>query len=1409
VITLEEFANLIGKKSTEKASSTIPKEVQKIFDYQSPWFSQLPSPTQNYFKHCDEGVQAFQSGRDNNEYKLKDAKKFNLVCKQLESEHYNLSVEMERLKLKALDLANLFPLDPAQAQQFILKMEAGTVNPINFESLVTVFIKGDLQQYRKLNPNMSMEDAKELDQHLQTFIDLVPEWQYRQRLIASMQSVNRTKSHPIENQEALKNFVKSFEADRKFPHEAKRLMKVMEYQTSAYYRGGQVEKLGKLGFPGLKTSPTADVDNISVVDRTTVGGGKTSRLLPSMLKHYGEEGKLALAIMPEAQLASAGKELEYIMKKVYQIPTLETDFTLQKSTPENLESIAKELEKAILNGYPVLTSGKSLKVLRNLYIENKLLLISKSTINDLPRKVQALETIMTMIKSSTPIIDEVHKVFDPKVETNHPSGMAASLPQEYGVITLNLYEILLENEIQGLMHFNFFNQAPIKGAAPFSQERFKSKIAPILIQKMLKRLENTEQIDPELNILSNFYRVNKDRKEDIENYLLNKCSDEVVAWVEQQFEVRDQLALIRGQVSELLPSILSKKFGERYGFVNEIDILPTPFSSGEPNFGSQFSLPFATYDYLLQALTHEGLRKSLFEKIVLDLQKERLKNLTELAAKGRIPALGERIETEADDEFKRLFKTESWNLDTPDIAKKLFDESTSHPDTFRHLVKTYALQQVKVFPMNLKATSQHLGNMVKIWFGLSGTPNNYPTYPGDFIEPQDKAVIGRMLTLMAEQTFNKTHILKARNPKELLNDERFLRCDAFMDAGGLFAGENLELIGDTWSAKTGKAIVLVDRQEGILIKQADFDKALPLRASTISPHQRVALMGQADITGTDISYKANAIGMVSISASSTLTSVEQAAGRMRGIESGQTVEFLVLEDDAILIRESLGLPPSHELTSEDILRNLMINESEKQMEDSEIALHHKLQGVIDNFAFNWLQANSIKELENKPEVVEFLTAIFSPMVVVSPFELFGRNKTPLSKEIAFTREINSLIGPNSTFVTKATPVFGEQMESIVNSLKLSMETILSQHLKYINETVTFSPSTEMEQQQELNQHVHIEQNQQQHVETELYQEKVEQPPMLKAPHKHRHWGDSKIYELNKETIASSLFYENALVEKYLTKLSDVLAGNSETKILENFFSIESNDTTNNLFVSCNFQQDVILNAPQKPAQFVLIAFNKEKKHYTLAFIDSKEALNFKQAYHAFKGEKLPNLFNEPNVGKFDRYERDRLKDLQVFEKHEDLNVNQPTSTIIKDKYVYYDGEHFQYGSIDQPKVDLKQDTEIWVGDFSGKKSFGNDSVLDLQNAELSKLWIRAQIFAGRFNFANEEEYKLARDLIDDWSSKMSQTQSKSKLHFLTSAEQVIKKIASSKEDMLTNYPKTDLGKIFAELKHGSSLREIG
>lgn len=1326
VITKEELEKLVTTQSNP-LSGDIPNSLKWIFDFESERFRSLPAPTQEELRQWYEGVKVYQASRDSNTYRLKDV---NAVMEKrifLESQRDALANEMEFLKVKILSLANPRPQTQSQIDALQLKIAKGSIEPVSLNRLLGIYQTNDIRGYTQLNPALDIDAAQALDTELQKYIDRVPDLRYHQRLIDAMREIEKLSlssdpSTPSEDlQQALKEFVSATKMGRQFPPEANRLMKVMEFQTGTYYRAAQVDNLAKMGFAGLPGS--IGDKNTSSVHWITVGAGKTSYLIPSLCRSITEQGKLCLVVMPQAQISSAGGEFSAIMKDVYGVTTQVIEFTREHDPLNKMENILKQVTEAIEKGNPVLTSGSSLKSLILELKEHSTILAgmyADKTIS--PEKLQKQErlvlTLQKLVNSfdAKAIIDELHQEYARRIEKNYPSGEARPLPLEYGVLTLNLYEILRDDpEIQALMHFDFIPQKRIEDALPFSEKRFKLDIAPIIVEKLLTRIMN-DSTDTELLPLKEFLSKHVNKREDIKKYLLKSEEPgfkEISAWVKGlDPSIRDQLALIRGQLNVLLPTTLDKNFREKYGYENDSDILPTPFSAADtPNKGSKNKSPFEQIDYLLQALFRVGVRKPMIDRIVYELRQERAKELYSIALSGNIP-IGQRINTQADTDFQRLFSCKEYTLDTPQLEELLMKKVGDNPEQLRHLVKAYALPLVKVFPRNLKATSDGLGNLFKVWIGLSGTPDNYPTYPGNFTPPEGGAVVGRMLSLISELSVGKLHVLKATDRKSILLSPPYVNGDAFIDAGGVFATEDVSALAAAWGKQTGKSFVTVDPERGVIIRQHADDKKTLLRDSSVPPNARVTIYPQPNIVGTDIPQKKNGVGFVSISKGMTYTELEQAAGRMRGIELGQGIELLVIEEDAIVIREKLGLAKDHSLTSEEVIFYLKINQSDKGMDNGELSLHQEIPAVLENFVFNSLKTSDILTTLKKTGAYELLNKLFYSEVSVSPYELFGKDDEVLDSQVVFNAKIDKLLGQGeaskNTFTPLIEQLFGSQT---VKDLRAEMQFVVSKKIKYVKPQINSQPNDvgideeqELLSEQEQEQEVSIEQE----LEAALMQENMQGPKPAREVKDYTRWK-------NIADMCTWNFWQN-----------------NNANLQGTTFDLFDE----HLKLSTNYQYAPIFTAPQKPVQMMMIVKNKQTGEHRFILLDPKDAKDFKLTYDALKPEQRSNT-----------------------------------------------------------------DAEIWLGHVDGRKLLGNlyagklsESGLD---PESQHLWWQAKIFAGRINHFTPDQNEGIKNHIEKWVAAKVVKEGQSREYWLKNAEDGIKKLLVSKEDVVAGFPRSSLGKIFS------------
>lgn len=1431
-VSTETLLNLVTFEK-QPANSSLSKPVADIFN--PAWRIPIGEPTRNLLQRHERGAEIYQKNRLRGS--VNDPAAFTAQRAELEKKLDKLALERETLRLEILDAANPYPDDPQKADRLKLQYEAGTARPVSFDQLTAVFNYNDIRRYQKLNPSLSEQQARTVDQLLQKFIDAVPELHYHQRLVDAMRSVEavlakqnpdlfghivnfvtwQKSPDPAELQYTLLEYKAAVDASRQFPPDAKRLLKVMEYETATYYRGMQINTLGRMGFPGLNVNSTEG----SAVHSMEVGAGKTSRILPSLLQMHIEKGKLALAIMPEAQIATAGQEFAHIMKEVYNVDTTILHFSRNGFSADTIKAALNQLNSAKEIGSPVLTTGKSMRVLHNLLIEHYtkyVKLVRKNDQDDKSREalkaqealVDDLIAVVKIFKEATPLIDEVHKEYDTRVETNHPFGQSLSLPKEYYTITLTLYELLRDDaDIQALMHFNCIPKEPPEGAQPFNPEDFKNKIAPLLAEKFLTRLKSRPCFDPELEPLTHFLQsVPVERWQSLIDYLHLPAEPE---WIQNlgNDHIKQQLALVRGQLTKIMPLTLNHDFGQRYGFGHPSDIIPLPFSAaGKPNLESQFSSPFVRSNYLIQAAFYEGIRKPLIAKIVWDLKQERLKEFNAQ----EVPLLGQYTPT--DGKFQKQFKAPHLGLDTPDVEDKLVEHLSSNPSFSRHFIKEYTLPKVQYFEKNLKATSQNLGHMFSTWQAMSGTTGNYPSYPNPFTEPTDDT-LGRMLTLMAEQTASATHTPKIRDPRKLLDDPIFLKADAFVDAGAIFAAENdVQEFACAWAERAGKACVTIDPVKGVVIRRHPKDKPVALRDSNIPLDQRLMFYDQANTMGTDAAHKKDAMVLASVSKSTTYSELKQAAGRARGIESGQHIEFIILEDDAILIRKKLGLPADHLLTSADVIRHTLLNESEQQMSGSESALHYKLNAVIENGLFDYILSKPpiTQDLDN------LLDAVYLSQINVSPYDLFGKEEVLQDKDSAFQDVIGRLT--NNTLLER---VFKDK----ASALRTQMEETTKSNLKYINDEVSTRPASDLEHEQEMQveqqqqaEQLQEQQQQQEQESTQQRQATEEQQLFSANPgatvEPHLPWKN-----LNSKSIGSWDFWQpplNPTSDAHFKKVNKTFIHKAFTFVDEG------------LLISSNYLPKWT-GESLKPAQFVAIIKNKNSNDYRIAFLDSWETNQFRKVWQARKGIKLPvgpmetgwspvipakhtlydpalTSFIDTDAGDFKCFDGNFIPTSRggwtcertthyhpELSKLIDFNLypgpyDKPVMTQ-SDLSVYYGINYFNFFN-DQPTEG--GDADIWVGSLTGRHAFGNHEVFNLQNPKLKRLWAQAQVFGGRFDFADDKLMQEVKDWLKDLLNRFA---SQSKNSFLKALRKEINEMHATKE--VADFDSTDLGKLFKSL----------
>lgn len=1085
-----------------KTEAKVVEEVS-LYDPKAPWYQQLTQQMKDMFSSTTKKIAAFQNERDNHHYSLKSRWALTSLSEKavgIAKEVKQLEQQLEKLKIDVLYRANPLPTDPSLIPQFMFQVESGAMNIVNFDQVIKVFISNDLQEYQRLNSKLTLEDAKLLDQDIQKFMDLIPHIKHQERIVKAINEL--VKGSPGEQPQLIKDFVAVVRAGRKYEANASssRAKRVLE-SRGQYFRAEQVEGLKTLGISELGGVTPGDD---SYFLQAVTGFGKTSFVLPTALQEVMLTGQLGLAVMPEAQIPTAGKEMAQIIMEIYGVPTLQIEFsrnyvsanyvqeiyansTIKEHpliTNAFLQEFLTKLKVAHANKHPVLVSASSIGSLANQYrltYHNYVEALNKGTL--LPEEEKRVELILqikSLLSSTTPVIDEAGTVFNLRLDTTYASGKPIPMDAAAGDITFALYNELLTEDVQKEMHFNFLPQKTA-GAKSFTPSAFTKNVVPLLVDSFLKKVKTDPSND--LQALSRFINgLTEEELARIKNYLTNKNTPDDTQWIgTKDKEIRSALGLVRGQLHVLMPLTLDSKLNVRYGFASNSSVVTIPFAAEyHPSVGSQFSSEFVQLNYDVQAMLYGGIPRSIIGEIATDFVERRNKG-----SENSTLLFAEFADSSLDKEFSTLFP--GLTLQDENLEAKMSMEIAKNPKLFWNLMKRDVLFRHQRYSQNIKATSQTRGGFWPNENGeakttaMTATPKNYVTYPGIHAPIKADAAAGRALAHALKR--GKIYVLD-NDPKDLFSTEAARGIDAVVDPSGYFGNHNRTEIFNEWSRSVGKGLVTIG-PDGPVFRRNPEDKAVPLTSKHL-PETRVSGYDQANYVGTNIPHKKNAIFLVIIDEKMTWHDVDQAIGRDRGLDlaDGTTpIRFGMTPKALAAIREKLGLSEQHALTMQEIIDYFLINTLEDENQATISGLQTKLRNVVEAYVDSQIQEQGAdKSFAKKEGLLELMQTLFFPTVVSDPWEMFGQDIQTIDKSDFFSARVDALIGENTPLGMQLAKVFGDD---VLPKLRSKMDAIIARDLPHVSEKV---PNQSHDLDQEETQEVEVKTEAETEAETEAQSE---------------------------------------------------------------------------------------------------------------------------------------------------------------------------------------------------------------------------------------------------------------------------------------------------------------------------------
>lgn len=686
---------------------------------------------------------------------------------------------------------------------------------------------------------------------------------------------------------------------------------VFEYYLNIRLRKEQVERLD------FMIEHSSEMPIVEMI----MGFGKSKVLLPLLGFLRANGTQISIIVVPEALFEQTIFDLSVLGRVFSQgIHTLHFDRSSDCSE-EALSRIIALLKKVQKEREVLIMTSKDLLCLYLKYQE--------ASYKNEGAEVQ-LKIILELLKHyGSALLDEADTLLNTRQEVNFTFGKWQSLESDrldvVAYIYQELYSVMGKNEM-------------------FQQEHYKSVILPHLMKKIGARWADLDQ-------------------DKLMNFLLGGNLELTVSE-----ELRDLLSLAKAQLLLLLPLTLNKNIDEQYGF-RGTEILAIPYvASNTPSLHSHFGNPYEIVNYTIQAYLQKGIPEDVIKREITNLQKLALK---ESLAAGRVE------ETRAFHLFSEISdERDLMHLSSKqqnDIAKTI----NATPKFLIAFVKHFILPSIQMHATKVSGNSQDIVSLFARVQGFTGTLWNSQTFHPSLTPVPEKGTNARILIALWRKLQQSIFISKGSRPQELIDeifrDSKIKNALAIIDAGGCFKGVNNEAVASMILEKAS------DNIQGVIIYNSDnqlvvIDRLLQstqLTDSLLKENERITFYDQRHTIGSDITQAHEALGVVLLGKNTFLRELFQSTWRMRKIEQGQSVVFMIPQEIRTFYSKD------ERVSFAEVIRACLKHQTLQQGEDNFLSFKHKIRKKLQDEA---LKKSSMKQI----------TSLFFFSTLDRPYDQYGR-----------------------------------------------------------------------------------------------------------------------------------------------------------------------------------------------------------------------------------------------------------------------------------------------------------------------------------------------------------------------------------------------------------------------------------
>ena len=839
-------------------------------------------------------------------------------------------IDRSEAKLKEKEAVILKKLH-SYPEELRIQVDGGLIKPLELQELLVWFGSQNDEKILHGNPSLKGKLGELKTKVAEYLIDLTEHHQLiraekelkETRHLAASQGWNFPSTRHI-----AENFVSTLMAKRAYDAQHPKLAALLVFEafSGLRLRGDQIRALEQLG---------AGTQLLDVEMEARTGAGKSQIIIPLWLFLTSRVDRLTMMTVPTALLPDQLLHLRKMLGNAFSVGIQQIKFERERSCDlAYLKKINCQLHEAQRKKWVLLIDIKSLHGLSHLALKQAL--VEKGDPALTHELLKLRKTLQTKLSN---FIDESRECLDVRQRYDYSIGQPVAVTTEQCEQVGRLFETtILSGAILEKWNFEFLPQFHAPAKLTLTAENVH-----LLLEDLANQMVDHLTLDADHSEL----------REHLKAHLLGGHPVPQVRTFLERLPIgrRRDYAWNRRQLTSTLRRTLLRSCGERYNLYREGRIA-IPCLRGVPKPTSEFAtlddhMIFTAQANIKRAFHHhdvEGLIHSLQQLVIVKAEK---------IVEHPVYQLFITVQTRMGSDKS---VTEMTGDDIQKMTQFLNSKEAFH---FRlEFIKKAVLPTITFFKKKISGTSFNVVRSQRHVQGASGTvdPDTLPPR----MKPMEKASapIGNLLAMYQHSRFK---VMESCGPEECLSE--LLAADqghrVIVDAAGYFRDLSQEKIVNILSAKTEdwdssiNGVTYYDDEGRCMILERGAAKSIPREHSRLSAEEVMIFIRQSKSVGSDVPMTPMAKAFVTVGKDTMESFFWQAAGRMRGLGGGQSLDIVSTREDAQVFATAFQVEVK-DLRIPHLFQYVKKIESQQKGIDYFLSLRLYLEDLVENLLWQHL-----------------------------------------------------------------------------------------------------------------------------------------------------------------------------------------------------------------------------------------------------------------------------------------------------------------------------------------------------------------------------------------------------------------------------------------------------------------------